>query len=450
MIIISTLILMLSATPQPETIPPLPIEELKKVELRYNDTLLKPFPIDTLFLRFYGWNIYGTNVVFSHPIGKKTLFNFDADAGKNRDYSEYFYSKGNIDVGWLTGNFWQELGVSAFWKKRTQEYYRKIGLSYTPIWFISSATLMLDNTIRGAQYFNHTQENFINGKSELSCNAPSPLGIIDADINTFLQNYNNNGPTTLTSTSVGLGDLITIGDNLYFEPGATYNIEKKRLSIKGNIGFFIKGITTNIDVENNNVNTLYFDTIYSNVFPITVNRDLNYPICDWNIGLSIQRKNLYFSARYRQFSSYFNWTLGVSLMPDYTNQNFQDICLTLKETWSPVRNIISFTYTPNERNLIPLYTIADSLQISIRNFSFGVCCFANGQRTIELQSFRDYLNLPYYITYSSSIAYKWRYLKLFASVDNILNNKYEIIPYHFDDLGRKYYIGIEMIPERKK
>jgi hypothetical protein len=449
MIIISALIFLVTSASLPETIPPLPIEELKKVELHYNDTLLKSLPVDTLYLRLYGWNQIGGNILFSNTIKKRTLFNLDVKGEKNKDYSNYIFSKGDIDIGWITGNFWQELGASAFLKKRTQEYYQQIGVSYNPIWFISSATLMLDNTIRGAQYFNRTRENFVNGKSELSYNAPSPLGIINADINTLLQNYNNNGPTTLTSTSVGLSDLITIGDNLYLEPGAKYNIEKKRLSIKGDIGFFIKGITTNIDIENNNVNTLYFDTLYSNAFPITVNRDLDYPLCKWNIGLSIQRKNLDFSARYRQFSSLIYWFPMVDpIIPGYDNQNCKNISTTIKVTWSPIINTMTMTYAPDKRNLIPLYTIADSLQINLRSFTFGADCFVNGPRRWETL-IETYTTQPYYITYSSSIAYKWRYLRLFVNIDNILDNRYEILPFRFS-LGRKYYIGLEIIPEHKK
>jgi hypothetical protein len=372
------------------------------------------------------------------------MFNIDAATGKNQDYTSYYFSKGNTGIGWLTGNFWQELSVSAFWKKRTHEYYRQIGLSYSPIWFISSATLMFDNTVRGARYFNYAQENFITAVSELSYNTPSSIGIINATVNTLFQKYSNNGHTTLTSISVRLEDLITFGDNFYIKPGASYNIEKRNLSIIGNIGFFIKGITTNIDVENNNVNTLYFDTLYSNAFPISVNRYLDYPICNWNIGLSIQKGGSSFSGRYRQFNSYIYWSQTDSLLvPNYLNQKYKDISAMITVNWSPIKNILTFTYAPDKKNLVPLYAISESLNFYMNNFDFGVSSVLSGKR-----NWYDQI-LPYYITYSVSLAYKWRYLRLFTHVENILNNTYEIIPYHFN-LGRKYCIGLEIIPERKK
>lgn len=444
MILIPLLIVLLISSPLPETIPPLPINDLKKIELSYNDTLLKPFPIDTLFLRVYGWNTYGVNIILSHQMGRNTLFNVDAAAGKNQDYTSYLFSKGNVNVGWLTGNFWQELGLSAFWKKRTQEYYRQIGISYKPIWFISSATLTLDNTIRGAQYFTNLRNNFMTATSNLSYNTPSPLGIINTEVNALIQNYYNAGTKTLLSTTAGLSDLITIGDNLYIKPGAKYNIEKKRLSINGNIGFFLKGMATNVDVENNNVNTFYFDTLYSNAFPILVNRYLDYPICNWNIGLSIQKKNLIFSGRYRQFNSYIYWSqTDLLLAPNYLSQKYKDISGTMTANWSPIKNVLTFAYAPDKRNLIPFYAISESINFYINNFDFGVSSVLSGERKWYDQT------LPYYITYSISLAYKWRYLKLLANIENILNNKYEIIPERYD-LGRKYYIGLEIIPEHKK
>jgi len=449
MIVFSTLIFILFATPQPETIPPLPIEQLKKIEMHYNDTLIKPFPVDTLFLRLYGWKNYGANIIFSHPIGKKSIFNIDAAAGKNQDYTSYYFAKGNIGIGWLTGNFWQEFGVSIYWKKRAQEYYQQIGLSYTPIWFISSATLMLDNTIRGAQYFNNIRDNFMTATSNLSYNTPSPLGIINTEANALIQNYYNAGTKTSISSTAGLSDFITIGDNFYIKPGASYNIEKRNLSIIGNIGFFIKGITTNIDVENNNVNTLYFDTLYSNAFPISVNRYLDYPICNWSFGLSINNKFLAGSVHYQQFRTFINWypVTDTTIIPDYDTRIHRFISIKIQGTCSPIKNILSITYAPDKRMLIPLYTLAESLQFSIHNFILSISCCAYGKRVIE--TIESQIIKPSYIFYSSGIAYQWRYLKLFANVENILDNKFEIVPNRFD-LGRKYYIGLEIIPERKK
>ncbi len=58
-----------------ESLPPLPIDRLKKIELKYSDTIIKPIPIDTFYFNLFGGNILGAKLLLQQVIPNCTLNN---------------------------------------------------------------------------------------------------------------------------------------------------------------------------------------------------------------------------------------------------------------------------------------------------------------------------------------------------------------------------------------
>jgi len=424
-----------------DTILPLPIEDLRKIEMKYDDTLVQPFPLDTIYLKIYGGNIFWGDINLTRVIDKTIFLNLNGKCEKNRDFSNYLLADGKVNLGWSAREFWHEFAFATNWKKRGQRYYQRMEVYYNPIWFTSKGTFTLKNTVRGASYIDTEQNNFFSGCADLAFNSPSRLGIINSNANIFYQANNRAGDKFLTTTSAGLSDLITIGDNLFIKPGVHYNIEKEILTISSNLGFIISGVTTFIDLQQNVLKTFSFDSLYTDVFPFLVTEDLDYPICDWQCGTTIQWKDFRFSGIYQQFSSYLNWVRAQKdswIIPELLDSTYSQISLNLAGKWRFLKNYFSVNYTPDTRNLVPRYIISDSILINAGKFEIISDIVVAGKRTWYNRT------LPNDILLSSQIGYKWRFVKLFARIENILNNKYEILPNRFDT-GSNYFIGLETI-----
>ena len=427
-----------------QTLPPLPIDDLKKLEFKYSDTLMKPYRIDSLYFNLFGGNIFTGRLFYLQPIKKECLLNATIEGAKNCDYSNYLYGNGKISFGWLSKNFWHEFDIRAFWKKRDQRYYEQLTLSYNPIWFISNGTLTVNNQLRGTKYIDYESNVFLTAQSNWNFNLPSPLGVIDgkADILTQLIRKVNN--KYLTTEAVELADLITIGDNFYIQPGIGYNIEKKQIEIEVNTGVLIAGVKTFINISHNSIQPFYFDTLYNNVFPLFVSDNIGYPLCAWQVGFQLSWKDLQISTKYEQYGSYIGYLpRNTWLIPQFIEGRYRSLNFGIGYSWRFIKNNIYLNYTPDEINLIPRYNFSDSMLINVGRFDFGAVVFISDKRIFDNQMLKSY------ITLSSEIGFNWKSIRPYIGVDNILDKRYEILPNRFD-LGRKYYIGLEIIPERKK
>jgi hypothetical protein len=420
-----------------ETLPPLPIKDLLKVDLHYNDTIIKPVRLDTFRLKLFGGNVMGGDILLNQSIGKKTLLRLNAVGGNNFDYSNYLWEKSGVLLGYLSGDFWQELSLLTMWKKRAQRYYDYYKLSYAPVLFIANGTITLNGGLRKAQYFDYAPNNFLSLYSDLNYNTSSRIGIVNTNIDIISQVKDMEKP--LTNASVGLKDLIIIGDNLFINPGIDYDITQKRLSIKTNLGFFIAGLTTCLDLNYNTVERFYLDSLYTDVFPYLVNEDLDYPIYQWKFGLSVQWRDFKLTGYYQEYSSFFDWTQQDSwIKPELVDSLHTQIGFSLSGKWRFLENCLGVNYIPNPRNLTPNYLISDSILIKLSNWEFISGLSIIGKRVWYDQT------LPKNILVMSQLGYQWRFLKLFTRIDNLLDNKYEILPNHFDK-GIKYSLGLELL-----
>jgi len=421
-----------------DTIPPLPIDELKKIELKYTDTLLKPFPVDTFYLQVYGGNILGGNLNLEHPIKKNTLVSLRATADKNYDYADYLLFGGAMDFGWLTKHFWHQIGLSGMRKNKESRYYENSEINYNPIWFISNGTLQLNNRLRGARYTNMHANIFWVVNSNISFNMPSLIGVINSDAELLFQATEKIKDENKFFSKVRLNDLFIIGDNLFLQPGINYATQKNRLGISLNSGILIAGVTTFFTLNYNSAQTFYFDTLYSNVDNYAVNNNLDYQVCDWDINWSILWKDIQILGNYRYFSSYLTWQQSdSSITPEVCDTIYNEISFNIKNKWRFLNNTFSINYTPKKLNLIPGLVITDSIRADIENFDLRNSIYVYGSRNWENQK------IPKFILFTLQVGYNWKYLRVFAGAENIFDNKYEILPDKLS-LGRKYLAGLEI------
>jgi len=426
-----------------QTLPPLPIDSLKKIELQYSDTLIKPFRIDTLYLNLFGGNIFTGRLFFLQPIKKQCLLNATIEGTKNYDYSNYLYGNGKINFGWLSKSFWHEFDIQAFWKKRNQRYYEQLTLSYNPIWFISNGTLTVNNQLRGTKYIDYESNVFLAAQSNWNFNLPSPLGIIDGKTMILTQSPRQVNNKYWTTAAVTLADLITLGDNFYIQPGIGYNIEKKQIESKATVGILINEVKTFLNFTHNSTKPFYFDTLYNNVFPLLVSDNIGYPICAWQVGFKASWRDLQVSANYQRYRSYIgysprdSWIIPQLIEGLYTTFNFN-----VENTWHFLKNNFYLNYTPDVINLIPQYTISDSIIINWGRFDFVEDVFLSGNRAWYNQTLKDFLIL------SSAIGFNWKSFRFFVGIENVFDVRFEILPARFA-LGRKYFVGLEYYSKNK-
>jgi hypothetical protein len=438
---------------QAQTLPPLPIDSLKKIELKYSDTLIKPFRIDTLHINLYGGNILGGNLFLLQTISKKCLLNTCLEGNKNFDYSDYLYGNGKINLGWLSKNFWHEFALQPFWKTRAQRYYGQLIFSYNPIWFIANGSITFNNQLRGTKYVDTQSNLLLAGRSDWNFNMPSLIGIINGDANILAQSIRKNNYKYWISSAIALTDLITIGDNFFVQPGVNYNIEKKQIEPTINTGIFVAGVKTFINISHNLIKPFYFDTIYSNVYSLLVFDDIDYPLCAWQAGFQLSWKDLQISTNYQRYRSYIghsprSCTQGRGsprdtwLIPQFIEGRYRSLNFGIGYSWRFIKNNIYLNYTLDEINLIPRYNFSDSMLINVGRFDFGTVVFISDKRMFDNQMLKSY------ITLSSEIGFNWKSIRPYIGVDNILDKRYEIFPTRFA-LGRKYFVGLEYYSKNK-
>jgi hypothetical protein len=433
----SLLIILTIVSIQAQTLPPLPIDSLKKIELKYSYTLIKPVPIDTLHLNLFGGNIFGGRFFLLHPINKKCLLNTNLEGAKDFDYSNYYYGNGKINFGWLTKNFWQEFELRAFWKKRELRYCQELSLAYNPIWFISNGTLTFNNELRGTKYIDTETNLLLAGWSDWNFNMPSPIGIIDGEANILAQAIRRDNYKYWTFSTVALTDLITISDNFYTQPGVNYNIEKNQIEPKVDIGIFIANTKILLNLSHHTIKPFYFDTLYNNIYPLLVFDSIDYPLCIWQAGFELSWQDLVISANYERYNSYIRYSSRDTwIIPQFIESRHTALNFGIEYSRRFLKNNFYIYYTPDEINLIPQYTISDSMLINLGRFGFGLVGFYSSQRIFDNQTLNSYIIL------SSEIGFNWRSVRPYVKVDNILDNRYEILPARFA-LGRKYFIGLE-------
>jgi hypothetical protein len=420
-----------------ESLPPLPIKDLIKIDLKYNDTIIKPVPLDTLHIKIYAGNVMGGDISLNQVVRKNGLFNLHLGGEKNFDFNYYLAGRGNIFFGFLYGDFWQELNFAAAKKKRDARYFDYLQLSYNPVLFTGIGTITLQNDLKKTRYIDRRQENFSSLYSGINHNIASSIGTINTKIDVLSQTINSQTP--LTSITAELKDLITIADKLYFCPFLNYDINQKRLSVNNDLGFLISDVITNISVQYNAIEKIRMDSLYADVFPYLVSGDLKYPVSRIKIGTSIQWRNFKISGKYQEYGSFINWTRQDSwLKPEIINNKYNQINVNLTGKYRFLENHFDFNYIPSPWHLMPQHQVSDSVLLKIKRWEFIGSITYSGRRNWYNQT------LPSYYFITTQLCYHWRLFKIYTRIDNLLNNKYEVLPNLFDR-GIKYSIGFELL-----
>ncbi len=420
-----------------ESLPPLPIKDLIKIDLKYDDTLIKPVPLDTLRIKIYAGNEMGGDISINRVVKKNWLFNFFLTGKKKFDFSDYLAGQSNFLFGFLYGDFWQEINLSVSKKIRKERYYDYLQFSYNPVIFTKNSTIALNNTLKKTRYIDSTLNNFSSIFSGVNYNVASSVGTINAKVDVFSQTINSSPP--LTNISGEIKDLITVSDNFYISPCLNYDINQKRLSINNNLGFLISDVITNIDVQYNTIEKFSLDSLYADVYPYLVSHDLKYPVSRIKISASIQWHNFKVSGIYQEYGSFVNWTKQDTwLRPEIVINKHNQINVNLGGKYRFIENHLGINYIPSPWNLMSQYQISDSLLLKIKQWEFigGITCA--GKRNWYNQT------LPSYYLITTQLGYHWRHFTIFTRVDNLLNNKYEILPNLFDK-GIKYSAGFEFL-----
>jgi hypothetical protein len=422
-----------------DTIPPLPIDALKKIELKHNDTLSKTTLPDSLAVQLYAGNIYRGVIKYRHPTKQHAILYINADLNKNFDFSDYLFINTTVKWGWLSKNFWQDVSLELVRNIRlhadNKQYYENIGIRYNPIWFAGNRNINLDNQIRLTRYYDTMPNIFLLARSDLNIDLPTVLGRFNYRTNFIFQSFNrdvNRIVQYISSVNFSLTDLILITDYLFFKLGIHYNLGKGQLGASIMSGLQFNDMQAFLDIKHNSVHYFYWDTLYTNVLPCFVNREsFIYPICDYDVRLTFLLDNIAFTAGYRKFKSYLTWhETDTWLQAKISDTLFQELTLQISNQYRSLRNVFFLCYPVQQFFLTPNFLIADSLIYSFNRYTLGISFNLASKRT-----------LPAYALFSANLVYQYKFLILSGHIENILDNKYEIIPGRFSQ-GRKYYLGL--------
>ncbi|MCX8015074.1 MAG: hypothetical protein N2748_03565 [candidate division WOR-3 bacterium] len=436
-----------------ETLPPLPIERLKRIELFYLDTIIKSAKFDSLHLNLFVGNIYGGNVNYQHLVGKRILVQLNTSVQKNHDYKSFFCENSDVDIRWLTKRFWHEISLSSLFKKRQNQKFNKVAFGYQPVWFFNNSGLFFNTNLSFVEYDDVAKNRFLLSKFDVSFNKPTGIGIINIATDNLFQTGLNDLTRPNYCTAVNLANLIT-KTNFYLKPALNYifcyddnKIGQKALNFKTNLGFTLAGLITTIDFDYNNLIPISFDTLYARLFPYIINKDLitQAQIRQFLLSWTVKLRTISFGGGYQKFKSGLDWhrqefmpdIAEFWIVPEIVDDGYTQISFNFTNNWDFLENGFVVNYISNPKNLMPNYTISDSLIIKIKGWQLLGGINVIGERYWVSE------NLPAQMILIARLSYQRRLVKFFVRCDNLLNNQYEILPNKFDK-GIKYYLGFEL------
>ncbi|MBS4015411.1 MAG: hypothetical protein KGZ86_03140 [Candidatus Latescibacteria bacterium] len=423
-----------------DTIPPLPIDALKKIELGYHDTLAKPILTDTFSLKLNAGNIFGGALKYANLTQTGSILSLHAAVSKNYDFSDYLYVNTSIKYGWLSKNFWQDFTLALIRNSRlnfaNRQYFENIRIGYNPLWFVGNGNL--DNQIRLSRYYDTTSNIFFTNSTDLTINIPTGLGNLNYHTDLIFQtftpeiNFNQYSQYYQTSANFEMTNLVAVNDYLFLAAGVHYNLGKNRFGASFMSGLRYNDIETFLDIKYNTVHHFYWDTIYTNLFPYLVNSvSFDYPVCHYAVGLTFVLDKMTFSARYCQYDSYLTWQeIDQYLQAGIRDTLYQEFRVRVNNQYGNLENVFNLRYPIQNFFLTPALLITDSLIYNFNRFTMGVSFAFVSKRT-----------LPDYALFSANLAYQYKFFVLSGHIENILNNKFEVIPDRLHK-GRKYFIRV--------
>lgn len=441
---------MLIANHNSDYIPPLPIDELKKIELDYIDTLKISSRDDSLLIQLFAGNVFGISLKHLTPIKARSLLTYQLSAIKDFDYADYFLTDNFLRYGLLAKNFWHEFSFQYNKKLHlingfgsTHRYYEMLGASCEPVCFFRVGSARLHTRFRKAVYQNIIKSDFYTASSLLSLNLPTRLGIFNYATDALFQVMYRDIQINDFDANFKLDDLITISDNLFCQPAVLYNLNNNLIGAALNLGLRTGQINTYLNLEYNSVRFFYADTVFSQMLPHWTNRINFAPIlCNFDIRITLATSGLGFTCGYAQYGSHLNYQVHHdSIIPLIEDSLFRNLYVrfnnrfTIRYPSMIINNIITAQYPIDKIHLMPIINLSDSLSLGWQNYSANLNFNFTGKREWYLES------LPAHIVISSGIAYKYRSFVISAQVENIFDSKYVIIP-DYKNKGRKYFLSV--------
>ncbi len=422
-----------------DTIPPLPLEELKKLNIQFQDTLL-PFPLsDTFSLQVTGGNILASSLLFSKAIFSKSHLKIFALVDKNYDYTNYLKFNSRINYGWLTINSWQNLSVGLTDNLRydlspldAKSAYQNINVMYHPIWFIKNIYFDTKQNIRLSRYLNPEDKNYLGNDLILKINHPTWLGNLTYQTDLLYQttkkiNFDNN-----LSCKVNLSHLFLITPRFFIQPSLSYYLPEKQIGERVNLGILFSNIKTLFDLQHNTVIPYYFDTLYANLLPYRFETSpLKYLQSDYTLTVSIIWHHNRIKGSFAQYNSY------LTLQPIHDSLLYQTILSQLRTIEFSMRNqlygitnnlIINYPF--GNFFITPNFNLTDSLSYQFKKMLIGLSYQYVAKRT-----------LPSYSIFSFNFGYHYKNINLTTVIENIFNNHYYLTQTNTHK-GRKYYLTI--------
>lgn len=431
-------------------IPPLPVDELKKIKIPFQDSIEPPYKIDSFVLFVSGGNVFKGQIRYITPVKKRARFALDFNIDKNFDYSDYWLWHGCLDYGLLIKNCWHEITFTHQRKKRLEpdfdtirRNYHNIAISYNPTWFMPAGTGNLNTQIRRAQYFDLKQRDFYAVNPVLHLTRSSLLGIFHYTTDALFQTVNTKRTIRDIYINAGFNNLILLGDNFFIQPGVSYAFTKKLAGAFCRFGVSSNQTKTIGSFYYNQTKPLYFDTLFSRVLPYQIdNAVLSHPVCLYSANIQWSYHKFGILCGFEQYRSYLclsaadSWIIPAvrdtlsEQMQVVINTQFPTVGRSLK-----IQNRFGINYLLTKMHLMPAISILDSLTINLNKFDIG---FEFTYR--DAQTSQNY-TLPAYYLLSINLGYSYKILSVSAGIENILDKKFAHTPHKFNK-GRKYLLGL--------
>lgn len=422
-----------------DTLPPLPLEELKKLNIKFQDTLL-PFSLsDTFTLQVSVGNILASSLLFSKAIFSKSHLKIFALADKNYDYTNYLKLNGSIDYGWLTKNSWQNLSVGLtdnlrYYLSRldTKSAYQNISVMYHPIWFIKNIYFDIKQTIRLSRYLNVEDKNYLGNNLILKINHPTWLGNLTYQTDLLYQttkklNFDNN-----LSCNLNLSHLFLLTPRFFIQPALSYYLPEKQIGEKVNFGILLNNIKTLFNIQHNTVIPYYFDTLYTNVFPYRFETSsLKYLQADYTITVSIIWHHNSIKGSLAQYNCYLTLqSSNDSLLYQTIPSKLRTVEFAMDNKFYGIKNNLIINYPFGNFFITPNFNLTDSLSYQLKKMLISLSYHYVAKRT-----------LPSYSVFSFNFDYHYKNINLKTAIENIFNNHYYLTPTNTHK-GRKYYLAV--------
>ncbi len=410
----------------PPDLPPLP--DPFAVELRIVEPKKETVPLDclTAFVSVIDPNALLFRI--SNGFSRERL-TAEASFIQGNDFSPFANTRGRINWLHLLPAAWWKLGFDYNRTKRETQFQQTFGglvAAQLP------AHLRLTCPGGYTEFFDTSKHSFAALYPQLDYQFRL-FGYGEATTRFFFQ------PDFRNFLDFSLADQITFNPRFTLQPSISFQTPEKLWAVKMKFGSRIKSCAFDLAVLYNLRQLLRFDSLYCAQPFAELNPDLSPPRYRPAITLKIQLLTLELQLVRAWIDSFVYWTDSNhdSLFEPHNHDVRRDgIQLSYRFQWKGMKNSLGVHYQNivPRLDLIPVWTLTDTVAFSIKRFGVEVGANWVDRRPFDDRSLSPVFNLSSQINYSVGL------LKFFFAVDNILDSKYEALPYRFHT-GRRFSLG---------